>query len=352
MHQVLQRGIGDPQIPEIEEGRDAHQQQQRGQILARDGKRIERPAKQQAHRRHQRIGGRVLRPQPVSQHPLQNHRYRRGRAGDQARIEARLGQPHLELADHQRGEEVVEAKAQHRRKCGSDHQLPRRRQREQPRQHCADRRHVVAVRNRIMRAAPGFGHHEPGHDPQHHARQRGDEERLAPAPGLRDPAAAHEADQRAHRRRQHQHRYGGTALVRREVVRNHRLQAGQANRFAQPHAHARGEQLHPASRPAAQRGGSRPQDRADGDQRQAAHPFRRARHHQAHADIEDSEGHPHQRDLPVAQAEFGLDRFDQHIDHDPVDKAHRADHGEHDQRKPRRIAAPVHSVSLPLLTEE
>lgn len=334
MQQVLQRGKDNARVAEIEEGGDADKREQQAQLVAGDRQRVPGPGRQQANRRDQRVGGRVALAEAIGEPARADHQKRRGQAGDEPGIEPRLAQAHAEAADHQRGEEDVEAETQRGRERRADHQLACAGQQQQAGEDPAERRHLVAG-TRIVPAAWRFGHHQPGDDGEHEAGHGGDQEYAAPIVGLGDPATADEADERAERRRQHQHRDGQAPFVDRK--KSAMTDCSEGSPIASPRPtpmRATSSCVQPAAVPhsAVAAGHSnvptvmRPRRRTRPAKRATTSPKPVLRTEKPSSGSET---------CASVRRNSALHRLDQHVADDPVDKADRADGGDDDERRPR-----------------
>ena len=119
----------------------------------------------------QGVSGGVAGAEPVGQPPARDDRDGARQAGEQAGEQSRFGERELELAHQQEGHEAVEPEPDHRGERRAREQLARALEADQPVEHRAERRDVVAAPG-VVAAARRLGDSSPGEQRQQHAGDR------------------------------------------------------------------------------------------------------------------------------------------------------------------------------------
>ena len=306
---------------------DQEQREGKGDAVGQHADHEQRHADHIADRRHPGIIGLVAAAQPVAQKATEQDA---GHPADQQQSAQKLSRAHqvqAETAHQQAGQPEGDAITAHRTARRAQRQQPEAALGRQYAEYGADR-HGVGGLNR----AGGFAHDQAESGCDQDAEQPHDDEGGAPFDRLRDIAAQQHAARRPQRDAQRIDGQRPRALVRREIVGNHRIGWRDPARFADAHADAEQEHLHEAGRHAAQRRKTAPDGKADGDHPGAAGPVGQQCQRNCQRRIEQREGDAAQSaKLRIAKLQVRLDRHGQYAQNLPVEKIERIDQQQHRQ---------------------
>ena len=291
---MLDRGRHRPQPQDVEPVGDQEQEPGQRRRSAHQPRGIERHGDRPSHRGQLGIDAAIAPAHPIGQPPAREHADRAADQQQRPDILRRGQQAEPERADqdgrHPEGEAIAAQRTERRGKA----QQPETRLGGQDAEHRPHRR-ALGRRDRIERSARRLAHHQAEDRRDDDARQPDDDERPAPIDMRRQYPAQQRPRGQPDRDAQRIDRQRPPALMRREIIRNHRIGRRNAPRLADPDAQAEREELPETGREPAQRGKAAPHRQADRNHPAAARPVGDQRQRNGERRIEQRERRPAQQ---------------------------------------------------------